>query len=75
METTLNEIRIKGIQILKQGLTPTELIRFFQIYEKGYGDYTKERKQIYKNITKEDIKKGILELRKKKKALNKAAHN
>ena len=78
MEATLNEIRIKGIQILKEGLTPTELIRFFQVYERGTGDYTTERKEIYKNIKLEDIKKGIIELRKKKqnkRIKSETAHN
>lgn len=52
---TLHEINIRGIEALKKALEPLELVRFFQQYELGYGNYTEERKVIYKNYTVEEI--------------------
>jgi len=50
MNTTLDvnnffEIRKIGIQALKEALGPVGMVRFFQQYEHGYGDYTTEKYQ------------------------------
>lgn len=37
------EIRIIGMQALKDALGPVGTVRFMQQYDLGYGDYTKER--------------------------------
>lgn len=37
------EIRMAGIQALKDALGPVGLVRFLQQYDLGYGDYTKEK--------------------------------
>ncbi len=37
------EIRIAGMQALKEALGPVGMVRFMQQYDLGYGDYTKER--------------------------------
>ncbi len=38
--------------------------KFILLYEKGEGYYTKERKELFKNITIEDIVKEIKESKK-----------
>lgn len=37
------EIRMAGIQALKDALGPVGMVRFLQQYDLGYGDYTKEK--------------------------------
>jgi hypothetical protein len=62
---TLNEIRIKGFQVLVKNLGPADAIRFIQSYTHGSGDYTKERKQwLCKDF--DTIMADINERRKKK---------
>ena len=41
----LVEIRKIGLQALKEALGPVGTVRFFQLYENGFGDYTKEKYQ------------------------------
>jgi len=62
---TLNEIRIKGFQVLVKNLGPADAIRFIQSYTHGSGDYTKERKQ---RLTQDfdTVMAGIKERRQKK---------
>lgn len=40
---TLDEIRTAGLKILRQELGIVGLVRFLQMFETGYGDYTQER--------------------------------
>lgn len=56
----LERIRDKGFKILKENLTPMELIKFFQIMSPGTGDYTKEK---YENneLTIEGFEKFLKE--------------
>ncbi len=42
---TLNQIREKALKALAKELSPTEIARFFQMFEQGEGDYAKERKK------------------------------
>ena len=42
---TLNEIRIRGFEVLVKNLGPADAIRFIESYTHGSGDYTRERKQ------------------------------
>lgn len=64
---TIQEINMRGIEALKQALDPVELVRFFQQYEKGSGNYTKERK---KNLQKFTIKQISDEIKVKKSSSN-----
>ena len=66
-QATLYEVNRKGIKALSEKLDPIDFARFFQQYEKGYGDYTKERHKILENISLESIEKGIEEIRRNKK--------
>lgn len=38
------EVRMIGIQALREALGPVGAVRFMQQYDMGYGDYTKEKK-------------------------------
>ena len=57
---TLNEIREKGLNALTKELTPTEIAKFFQLFEKGEGDYTLEKKNLYKNKSIDSIYRDII---------------
>ncbi|MDE5819769.1 MAG: hypothetical protein K2N41_07840 [Lachnospiraceae bacterium] len=37
------EIRMVGMQVLREALGPVGMVRFIQQYDLGYGDYTKEK--------------------------------
>ncbi|MDR0355304.1 MAG: hypothetical protein LBJ64_06165 [Deltaproteobacteria bacterium] len=59
MKATINinnlvEIRKKGLQALREALGPAGMVRFIQLFENGYGDYTKEKYQ-QPNQTVEEI--------------------
>ncbi len=60
-EKTDHQIRLLGLQVLQKELGVGGLIRFLQQYDKGQGDYTKDRRQWQKNITVDDIVKEITE--------------
>jgi len=48
---TLNEIRIRGFEVLVENLGPADAIRFIQSYTHGSGDYTKDRRNGSKKIS------------------------
>ncbi len=58
---SLNELRKAGIEALKKELGVTDMIRFLQMFEKGEGDYTKERKEWLEELTVEEIIEEIIE--------------
>ena len=61
---TLNEIRIRGFEVLVKNLGPRNAIRFIQSYSHGRGNYTRERKTwLEKDL--DTVVAGILERRKK----------
>lgn len=55
----LERVREKGFKILKEHLSPTELIEFFQIISNGSGDYTKEKYGNQEKLTIEDFEKFL----------------
>ncbi|HON72867.1 MAG TPA: hypothetical protein PK512_06005 [bacterium] len=57
-------IRKLGIEAITKELGPVGMIRFFQQYELGYGDYTKEREFILQGEDIESIVEKIKERRK-----------
>ena len=57
----LERVRDKGFKILKENLTPVELIEFLQIIRSGTGDYTKEKYESDKELTIEDFEKYLAE--------------
>ncbi len=42
---TLNEIHRQGIEALVKVIGPVDAVRFLQRYDRGSGDYTRDRKQ------------------------------
>ena len=52
---TENEIQELGIETLLQGIGVVGLIRFLQQFDKGHGNYVKDRQQWQKNYTVETI--------------------
>ena len=57
----LERVRDKGFKILKENLTPVELIEFLQIISNGTGDYTKEKYENNEEFTIEDFEKYLAE--------------
>jgi len=62
--TNLYLIRQTGIEILNRELGPVAMIRFLQQYERGYGDYSKERHEWIDNLSVSDIVDQIKNKRK-----------
>ena len=61
MGTTFAETKIMGWKALVKELGYAGATKFILLYEKGEGDYTKERKELFKDITTEDIVREIKE--------------
>ena len=50
-ELTLQEIRKAGIEALTRELGPAGMARFMRQFERGSGDYTKERRELFERCT------------------------
>lgn len=57
----LEKIKDKGFAVLKENLSPAELVQFLQMLGVGTGDYTKEKYENDEDITIEDFKKYLAE--------------
>lgn len=55
----LSEINEQAIRLLVREMGPADAMRFWSQFTTGYGDYTKERKELFKDLTLEDIEAGI----------------
>ncbi len=66
-DMSLVELQNKGYQVLKEHLGIVGMLKFIQQFDIGSGDYTKERQELLKNPTIDEIKAEI-ELIKKIKA-------
>lgn len=64
MGTPLAEIKTKGWLALVKELGYAGATKFILLYETGEGDYTKERKELFKDITIEEI---VMEIKKGRK--------
>ncbi|MFH1702887.1 MAG: hypothetical protein ABIB41_05580 [Nitrospirota bacterium] len=62
MGYALAEIKTKGWMALVKELGHSGATKFILLYEPGEGDYTKERKELFRDVTIEEI---IREIRKK----------
>lgn len=62
-EMTAEQIRTKGLEALARELGVVGMIRFIQLFERGNGDYTKERAQWVNDVSLNeilaDIKHGL----------------
>jgi hypothetical protein len=56
---SLNQIRKVGLEALTKTLGPVGMVRFLQQFERGTGDYTKNRKKWLKGISLQSILKEI----------------
>ncbi len=61
---TLIKLRTKGYQALVKELGQLDTIRFLQEMDWGSGDYTKERQESLKNVTRAAFWQDIQEIRK-----------
>ncbi len=57
----LEKIKDKGFAVLKENLSPAELVQFLQMLGVGTGDYTKEKYENDEDITIEDFRKYLAE--------------
>jgi len=48
---SLYQIRMEGWKALTERLGPAGAMRFMMQYDPGYGDYTKERRDIFADLT------------------------
>jgi len=60
MGLALPEIKQKGWDALVKELGYAGATKFMLLYEPGRGDYTKERKDIFKETTIEKVREDIL---------------
>jgi len=59
----LAEITHEAISILCKHIGAANTIRFINQFTKGYGNYTEERREIYRNMSLEEIVAEIEEKR------------
>ena len=52
---SLYEIRMHGWKALTDRLGPAGAMRFMMQYDPGYGDYSKDRREIFANITIDEL--------------------
>ena len=58
---TLNEIQKAGLVALSRELGPVGYVRFLQMFERGYGDYSRERSGWLDEQSVDDIAQRIRE--------------
>ena len=59
----LAEVTREAIALLNKGLGPADTIRFLSQFTTGWGDYTEERKELFADLTLDDVKAGIERMR------------
>jgi len=55
-----NTIAVKGFDALVEKLGPSGALQFINQYETGHGNYTVERKKLFKNYSLNDIKRKLI---------------
>jgi hypothetical protein len=63
---SLKEIERTGLTVLVRELGPVGVVRFLQLFETGYGNYTEERQAWIENESVDDIVARIQKRRKKR---------
>ena len=58
---SLNQIRMERWKALTERLGPAGAMRFMMQYDPGYGDYTKERQEIFAELTIDTLLETIEE--------------
>lgn len=62
MAKTISEVKEMGWNVLVEHLGASGATLFILEYEKGYGDYTKERRRIFDKKPLEEIVKEIKDM-------------
>lgn len=55
----LSEINEQAIRLLVRELGAADAARFISQFTMGYGDYTKERRQLFKDLTIDEVVQEI----------------
>ncbi len=55
----LSEINEQAIRLLVREMGAADAARFISQFTTGYGDYTKERKELFKDLTLEEVVQQI----------------
>ena len=63
-DMSLVELQNKGCQILEEHLGIVGMLKFLQLFDVGYGDYTKEREKFLGTPTIDEIKAEIEQIKK-----------
>jgi hypothetical protein len=56
---TLSEITNQAIEILSREIGITDTVRFLNQFTTGYGDYTQEREELFKDMTLDEMLSAI----------------
>ena len=56
---SLYQIRMEGWKALTERLGPAGAMRFMMQYDPGYGDYAKERHELFAALTLEELLENI----------------
>ena len=62
------DVQKRAFRILLREMGLSEILRFNMSYERGSGDYAKERSQYFKDTTVDELYDEILSHRKKERA-------
>ena len=66
-EKALSEITKEALEVLSKEIGIANTIRFINQFTMGYGDYTQEREQIFKDMTLDEILNEIKKVRNQSK--------
>lgn len=55
----LNEVNDQAIRLLVREMGAADAARFINQFSTGYGDYTKKRKELFKDLTLDDALRQI----------------
>ena len=59
MPLSLYQIRMEGWKALTERLGPAGAMRFMMQYDPGHGDYTKERQEIFAELTIDTLLEAV----------------
>jgi hypothetical protein len=62
-EKALSEITKEALEVLSKEIGIANTIRFINQFTTGYGNYTQEREQIFKDMTLDEILNEIKKMR------------
>ena len=60
---TQEEVRVRGMNALKRELGVVGMLRFLQQFDRGRGDYTKDRRRYLDKLGLDEILAGVPEVR------------